>query len=407
MSEQAKIFISYSWSTKEIAEKIYTDLTLVGLKVLKDNHELKYTDRISDFMKSIKNTDYALFIINDGYLKSKNCMIEVLEHLKNDSAWDKTLPIVYSDTNIYTAVDRINYINYWEMQTRKIEEAVNTIDPINATEIYKELKQHRDICANIDSFMLNISDKLHVTPEKLFEDNYEQIISKIGIKNDQEPLIKLLEIVLISNMESREIELEEYIKKYPESAYYYSIKAGTARKLRKFQQAKYFYEKALTFDSFNYEALNNLGQLYEHVDKEFDKAKECYEKAIKSNPSLDIPRLNLGVLLTHHFKDIKGAKEVYEELLKIDPDNAKAHNNISNVYKSEEYKDLEKAEAHMKKAIEINPNYIEAYLNYGNFLKVYRKKIEEGNAYYLKVKELDKEGVYKEIIDVLIKSTKG
>ena len=262
MDKTLKVFISYSWSTQEIAEKIYLDLTLVGLDVLKDNHEIKYTERISDFMKSIKKVDYALLIINDGYLKSKNCMIEVLELLKDDSSWEKILPVVYSDTDIYTAISRISYINYWESQTQKIAEAVKSINPINATEIYKELKKYQDITANIDSFLLNISDRLHVTPDKLFADNYEQVITKIGYKNEQEPLIKLLEIALIPNIETREIELDKYIKKYPESTYYYSIKAGTARNLRKFQQARYFYEKALTFDSSNYEVLNNLGQIY-------------------------------------------------------------------------------------------------------------------------------------------------
>jgi tetratricopeptide (TPR) repeat protein len=402
-----KIFISYSWSTQEIAEKIYNDLTLVGLEVLKDNHEIKYTERISDFMKSIKKTNFALLIINDGYLKSKNCMVEVLELFKNETAWERVLPIVYKDTKIYSALDRISYLNYWESQTQKISEAVKTINPINATGIYKELKQYQDITANIDSFMLNISDRLHVTPEKLFEDNYEQIISKVGIKQDLDPLYKLLEVVLISNPETREIALDEYIKKYPESSYYYSLKAGTARDLRKFKQARYFYEKALTFDSMNYEVLNNLGQIYEHVYKEFDKARECYEKAIESKPDLDIPRLNLGVLLTSNFKDFKRAKDVYDELLTIDPNNAKAHNNISNIFKYTNFQDIDKAECHIKKAIECNPEYVEAYLNYANFLKVFRKKIEEGNSYYIKAKELDKSGVYTKIVDEMLKTDKG
>jgi len=407
MDKTLKVFISYSWSTQEIAEKIYLDLTLVGLDVLKDNHEIKYTERISDFMKSIKKVDYALLIINDGYLKSKNCMIEVLELLKDDSSWEKILPVVYSDTDIYTAISRISYINYWESQTQKIAEAVKSINPINATEIYKELKKYQDITANIDSFLLNISDRLHVTPDKLFADNYEQVITKIGYKNEQEPLIKLLEIALIPNIETREIELDKYIKKYPESTYYYSIKAGTARNLRKFQQARYFYEKALTFDSSNYEVLNNLGQIYEHVYNEFDKAKECYEKAINSKPDLDIPRLNLGVLLSQHYNDLAGAKKIYDELLELEPDNEKAHNNIANIYKFGEFVDLDKAEFHLKKAIDINPNYLEAYLNYGNFLKAFRKQIEEGNSYYRKLMEIDKNGVYKQIIEVLIKSDKG
>jgi tetratricopeptide (TPR) repeat protein len=375
MEKSPTVFISYSWSTQKIAEKIFQDLTLVGLSVLKDNHEIKYTDKISDFMISIKKADYALFVINDGYLKSKNCLFEVLEHLKDDSAWEKTLPIVFSDTKIHSVIDRIAYVNYWESQTEKISEALRQINPVNATEAYKELKQYQDITASIDGFLAKISDTLHITPERLFELNYEPIISKIGIENDQEPLVKLLEIALHPDLERKEIELENYLKKYPESAYYFSIKAGVSRRLRKFKQAKYYYEKALELDGFNYEALNNLGQLYQHIDENFNKAKEFYELAIREKPNLDIPRLNLGVLLTQHFKDFAGAKKQYEELLEMDPENEKAHNNLANIYKVGEFEDLKKAEYHMKKAIELNPNYIEAYINYGNFLKVYKKNI--------------------------------
>ena len=68
---------------------------------------------------------------------------------------------------------------------------------------------------------------------------------------------------------------------------------------------------------------------------------------------------------------------------------------------------FDKVEFHLKKAIALNPSYIEALLNYGNFLVVYRKKNDEGNKYYKKVRQLDKEGNLSPLLDVLEKSTKG
>lgn len=68
---------------------------------------------------------------------------------------------------------------------------------------------------------------------------------------------------------------------------------------------------------------------------------------------------------------------------------------------------MQKVEYHLKKAIELNPEYIEALINYGNFLKVYRKKIKEGNEYYKKVRVLDKEGNLSKLLDLLEKSNKG
>ena len=78
MMKRLEIFLSYSWKNKDIADKIYYDLTLVGFHVVKDDHELKYTNKISDYMLRIRNADYALLLISDDFLKSINCMTEVM-----------------------------------------------------------------------------------------------------------------------------------------------------------------------------------------------------------------------------------------------------------------------------------------------------------------------------------------
>lgn len=409
MKDKPSIFISYSWQTKEIAEKIFNDLRVIGVSIVMDNQELNYTDNIPTFMKRIRESKYALLLISDNYLKSKNCLFEVLELLKDEKAWEKVLPIVCKETKIYTVIDRIKYISFWQQKVKEIELALDGINPINATHAYKELKLFQDISFNIDSFLKNISDSLHFSPEEIIKKKYQPLIDKLGIDFEPKPLIALLGIYLNGDLEQREIALDNYIKENPESTYYYSIKAGTSRDLKKFKQAIYYYNKGLELNPDNVEILNNLGQVLEKVNQDYKKAKECYERAIKVNPVFDIPRLNLGVLLSHHFNDIKGAKKQYEEILKFDPNNSKAHNNLANTYKviNPTKKELEIAEFHLKKALEINPNYIDALINYGNFLKVYRKEFDKGNEYYLKVKELVKEGNLKEFIDLLLNTNKS
>lgn len=409
MTEKKTLFISYSWQTKEIADKIASDLDMVGITVVKDNQELGYTDSIPDFMNQIRSCDFALLLISDFYLKSKNCLYEVLQLLKDENHWKKVLPLVYEGTKIYSALDRLQYVKYWEEKTNELQSALSSVSPINSTELYKELKLFQDISFNIDGFIKKVCDSIHLSPVDVIEQKYEPIITRLGLEVNTEPLVALLYAYLISDLEKREIALDKYLDTYKESSYYYSVKGSTARDLGKFEQAIHFYEKGLKIDPTNFAILNNYGQIVQHYKKNYKEAKRLYEKAVKSNPNSEIARLNLGVLLRQHFNNPSGAKKQYEKILEFNPDSFKAHNNLSNIYKVSKptEEELQKVEYHLKKAIELNPEYIEALINYGNFLKVYRKKIKEGNEYYKKVRLLDKEGNLGMLLDVLEKSNKG
>jgi vacuolar-type H+-ATPase subunit F/Vma7 len=160
--KRPEIFISYSWTNKKIADKIYYDLTLVGFDVIKDDHSLKYADRISDFMKKIRKSDYAILIISEHYLKSINCMHEAMQLNKDENIWDKLLPVVCKDAKIYDSIERIQYVNYWQEKSIAIENALKNLDPINVTSIYQELKSHKDISQNVDIFLYNLKDKLNI-----------------------------------------------------------------------------------------------------------------------------------------------------------------------------------------------------------------------------------------------------
>lgn len=404
--KKPEIFLSYSWTNKKIADKIYYDLTFVGFVVIKDDHTLKYADRISDFMKKIRKADFALLLICDNYLKSINCMTEVMQLDRDDNIWEKLLPVICKDAKIQEPLARINYVNYWQEKSSAIESALKNIDPINATSLYQELKSYKEITQNIDLFLINLKDKLFVAPEELFKIFYSPIIDRIGIVPDFTNMAKLIPISLITDPALRLTAINGFMEKTKtENSYCFSIIASCYSDLNQSKEAIQYYKKAIELDDFNFTAWNNLGQIYELKNLNYIAAKDSYEKAITAKSDFDIPRLNLAVLLKNHFSDIAGAKKQNEEILKFDENNPKAHNNLANIYKSTEFLDLDKAEKHL--IIAVNQNNLEATIGYANFLKVYKKDMDKGNYYYQKAKELDTENLYAEVIDYMMKSTKG
>lgn len=404
--KRPEIFLSYSWANKKIADKIYYDLTFVGFNVIKDDHTLKYTDRFPDFMKKIRKADFALLLVCESYIKSINCMTEVMQLDKDDDAWKKILPAICKDTKFYEVLDRIQYVRYWQEKSDAIESALKSIDPINATALYQELKSYKGITQNIDSFLTNLKEQLNVSPEELFEKYYSPLTERIGVDPDFTKMAQLIPISFISDANKRLATINSFVKKHKaENSYCYSIIASCYRDLKQSKKAIQFYKKAIELDDFNFTAWNNLGRVYEFAVHNYSEAKKAYEKAIISKPDFDIPRLNLGVLLSNHFNDIVGAKAQYEKILKFDENNPKAHNNLANIYKSTEYLDLDKAEKHL--IIAVSQNNLEATIGYANFLKVYKKDMERGNFFYQKAKELDTENMYAEVIDFMMKSNKG
>ncbi|MCX8532295.1 toll/interleukin-1 receptor domain-containing protein [Chryseobacterium luquanense] len=397
------IFISYSWNNKDIADKIYSELTLIGLKILKDNHEVKYKDSLKDFMFKIRDSKYSILLISKDYLKSVNCMFEVMQLLKDEkSIWNKILPINI-DAKYYDIIDRIEYVKYWQEKDKVISQSIADIDITNAISSLEELKNIKIITQNIDSFLTKLKDILVITPSKLFSNSYKELLDKVKIQPDDEKLLQLIPIEIEKNPNKKLSKINKFIKTYKfENSFCYGIKATAYKDLKQKEKAVENYKKAIELNNLNVSAWNNLGQVYEIQYCNYDEAKYAYENAILADPFAEMPLLNLGVLYKNHFKNIDKAIEINESILKFDANNYKAHSNLASIYR---LKDKSKFIKHVQ--ISVNQNYIPAILMYANYLKVDKGNIELGNEYYLKVNELDKEGYYKEMIEILLKSNKG
>ena len=69
---------------------------MIRQRFQRDIRDVEYHESFKRFMQSIEKHDYVITIISDNYLKSRNCMFEMLEVVK-DSYFSKSYFIVLGD----------------------------------------------------------------------------------------------------------------------------------------------------------------------------------------------------------------------------------------------------------------------------------------------------------------------
>ncbi len=153
------IFLSYNWHDGETADRIDKYLSRIsGITVKRDVRDIGAWKSIREFMKSIRDQDYAVLIVSDSYLKSKNCMFEVTEMMKEREYADRIFPAVV-ETGIYDPLVCAEYIKYWQQECDKLEAAIKGLDPAGTVELAEDLRRYKSIASSIGEFLSMVADR--------------------------------------------------------------------------------------------------------------------------------------------------------------------------------------------------------------------------------------------------------
>lgn len=183
-SKDKTIFLSYNWQDADIANRIDTYLSGInGITIRRDVRDIGSWDSIREFMKSVRQQDYVVLIVSDLYLKSKNCMFEVTEILKEQAYAGRIFPAVV-ERGIYDPLIRMEYIKYWQQECHKLETAIRGIDPSVTVEVAADLKRYKSIASSIGEFLDLVSDMNNPDIEDI-----EIQIEKAVLKNGQERVL--------------------------------------------------------------------------------------------------------------------------------------------------------------------------------------------------------------------------
>lgn len=175
--KKVNIFLSYCWNDSNEANRMYNHFkNNQNIELHRDSIDIKRWGSIKEYMQSIGNMDYMILLISDDYLKSANCMYEVLQVMRDRSYRDKIFPaVIYSE--LYSPVTRANYVKYWQDEFKELENTLQEINMQNLGRLNEDLKRRQDIASNIAEFLdvicdmnnPNVEDVCVVIEEKLIQ----------------------------------------------------------------------------------------------------------------------------------------------------------------------------------------------------------------------------------------------
>lgn len=160
-TETCSVFLSYNHSIKKIADDIQQKLRNDGYTVVRDL-QVMYKGNFKEFMKRIRETDYALLLVNDEYLESINCMFEITELLRDDNYADKYLPIVIEGTKLYSSQDINTHLMYWMDRKKKLEKDIKGLSPESLGSSVEDAKRIAQIQIGLDNFLNKLRDINHI-----------------------------------------------------------------------------------------------------------------------------------------------------------------------------------------------------------------------------------------------------
>ncbi len=183
--QQPEIFISYAWGgeSEKIVDILYNTFVGKGYNIVRDKINLGYKGSITGFMDKIGQGKCVVVVISDKYIKSENCMYEIVQIAKNGQFHDRIFPIVLNDANFYKPVNRIKYVSHWEQQKKELNDSLKILDDMSiVAEIHKELANYNAIHQSISNILAILKDMNTLTPDMHQDTDFEALFQAIDSK---------------------------------------------------------------------------------------------------------------------------------------------------------------------------------------------------------------------------------
>lgn len=177
-----EIFVSYAWGgdSEAIVNEIDESFQKRGITIVRDKRDLGFKGKIKPFMQKIGKGKYVIVVISKKYLRSKNCMFEMLEISRNENWFGRIYPVILEDANIYDATDRIDYFNYWDKKAVTLSDKIKKIDILTEiNNLQEELKLFVEIRRSFDDIAEILSDMNALTPELHRNSNFKEMYEAI------------------------------------------------------------------------------------------------------------------------------------------------------------------------------------------------------------------------------------
>ncbi|MBW4522532.1 MAG: GTP-binding protein [Scytolyngbya sp. HA4215-MV1] len=178
---EKEIFLSYAWGgeSEALVDRLDQTFRQQGMMIVRDRHDLGYKGLIQAFMERIGRGKCVVAVISDKYLKSPNCMFELVQIAKQGQFYHRIFPVVLADAQIYRPVERIRYIKHWEDQIQELDEAMRSVGAANLQGFREEIDQYTEIRNTIAELTSILKNMNTLNSEVHHQSEFEVLIQSI------------------------------------------------------------------------------------------------------------------------------------------------------------------------------------------------------------------------------------
>jgi hypothetical protein len=366
--EQA-VFISYAWGDEreKIVNQLDETLQKHGVKIVRDKRDLGYKGSISEFMERIGQGNCVIVVISDKYLRSPNCMFELVEIAENKQFYDRVFPVILADANIYDAVKRIEYVKYWEVKRAELAEAIKSLDPANLQGIRDDMDLYDRIRDKVSGLTSILKDMNTLTPEMHLDSDFDILYTAIERRMHESPLVPTTGVATEANILSGVTS----ISGAP------SVAAGGLAALAELmRRSPIVHAEVNGFQSdlkAAYEQVNRLGDYKDLHDQLHKLQFHCYNGVVQAVSRFPDDELTLDSLTDHaltlegiveELKQVAGRPSMPKQELTWIEDLGLAKAELRNAVDALDVTSLKKVVWRLNRLLATQPARINALLNY-------------------------------------------
>lgn len=194
-----KVFISYAHKDSDLVNILEEELKKYeNIKITRDIKVTEYRDSLDEFMKTIRYHDFVISVVSSAYIKSLNCMYEVM-HLMQDKDYQEKLFFIivsredvdyYNEKNrydgfeakIYDVMDRLKYVTHWRDKKAELERIINeaALSPELMVNLAVDMRKLNSVIPPMDDFIKLLSDKVGRSFKEMYEDDFKEIVETIN-----------------------------------------------------------------------------------------------------------------------------------------------------------------------------------------------------------------------------------
>lgn len=193
-----KVFISYAHKDSDLVNILEEEFKKYeNIKITRDINDTAYRDSLDEFMKTIREHDFVISVVSSAYIKSLNCMYEVMQLMQDKDYQEKLFFIIVSredvkfyneknrydgfEAKIYDVIDRLKYVTYWRDKKAELERSINeaALSPELMVNLAVDMRKLNSVIPPMDDFIKLLSDKVGRSFKEMYEDDFKEIVNTI------------------------------------------------------------------------------------------------------------------------------------------------------------------------------------------------------------------------------------